>query len=46
MTFHNIVPMLYTKDLEGTIDFYTKTLSTGSAAPEIRMRINYRVYKN
>ena len=24
-----------------TIDFYTKTLSTGSAAPEIRMRINY-----
>ena len=24
-----------------TIDFYTKTLSTGSAAPEMRMRINY-----
>ena len=24
-----------------TIDFYTKTLSTGSAAPELRMRINY-----
>ena len=24
-----------------TIDFYTKTLSTGSAAPEIRMRVNY-----
>ena len=24
-----------------TIDFYTKTLSTGSAAPEFRMRINY-----
>ncbi len=24
-----------------TIDFYTKTLSTGSAAPDLRMRINY-----
>ena len=24
-----------------TIDFYTKTLSTGSAAPELRMRISY-----
>jgi hypothetical protein len=24
-----------------TIDFYTKTLSTGSAAPDFRMRINY-----
>ncbi len=24
-----------------TIDFYTKTLSTGSVAPEFRMRINY-----